>query len=45
MKQNKNYNLVIAAIAREMNAYIWAISREVVLRPVDVGSRLSRVPV
>jgi len=44
MKQNKNYNLVIAAIAREMIAYIWAISREVVLRPVDVGSRLSRVP-
>ena len=45
MKQNKNYNLVIAAIAREMIAYIWAISREVVLRPVDASTRLSRVPV
>ena len=45
MKQNKNYNLVITAIAREMIAYIWAISREVVLRPVDASTRLSRVPV
>ncbi|MBV1909788.1 MAG: IS110 family transposase [Kangiellaceae bacterium] len=44
MSRGKNRKLVIAAIAREMVAYIWAISREVVLRPVDVGSRLSRVP-
>ena len=37
-------NVVVAAIAREMLAYIWAISREVVLVPVDPKARLSRVP-
>ncbi|WP_163938643.1 IS110 family transposase [Paraferrimonas sp. SM1919] len=44
MKRGKHYNLVITAIAREMVAYIWAIAREVVLTPVDVRQRLSRVP-
>jgi hypothetical protein len=37
-------NLIITAIAREMIAYIWAISQEVVLTPVNPKLRLSRVP-
>ena len=44
MHRGKHYNLVVAAIAREMIAYIWAISKEVVLTPVDPKLRLSRVP-
>jgi hypothetical protein len=40
----KPYNVIIIAIAREMIAYIWAISREVVLTPVNPKLRLSRVP-
>ena len=44
MQRGKHYNLVVAAIAREMIAYIWAIAREVVLTPVDPKLRLSRVP-
>jgi len=44
MKRGKHYNVVVTAIAREMIAYIWAISREVVLSPVDPAKRLSRVP-
>lgn len=44
MKRGKHYNLVVTAIAREMIAYIWAISREVVLTPVNPVKRLSRVP-
>ncbi|MEE9444872.1 MAG: IS110 family transposase [Cocleimonas sp.] len=44
MQRGKHYNLVIAAIAREMIAYIWAIAKEVVLTPVDPKLRLSRVP-
>lgn len=44
MKRGKHYNVVVTAIAREMVAYIWAIAREVVLSPVDVSQRLSRVP-
>lgn len=35
MQRGKHYNLVIAAIAREMIAYIWAIAKEVVLTPLD----------
>jgi hypothetical protein len=31
----KPYNVIIIAIAREMIAYIWAISREVVLTQVN----------
>lgn len=44
MSRGKNRRLVIVAIAREMVAYIWAISREVALRPVEPAERLSRVP-
>jgi transposase len=44
MKRGKHYNLVVTAIAREMIAYIWAISREVVLPPVNPATRLARVP-
>lgn len=44
MSKGKNRRLVIAAIAREMIAYIWAISREVTIRPIDPSARLSRVP-
>ena len=44
MQRGKHRNVVVAAIAREMVAYIWAISREVVLVPIDPKTRLSRVP-
>jgi transposase len=44
-KRGKHYNVVVTAIAREMLAYIWAISREVVLTPVNPAKRLARVPV
>ena len=43
-KKGKHHNLIIAAIAREMAAYIWAIGKEVVLTPVNPKLRLSRVP-
>ena len=42
--KGKHYNLVVTAIAREMIAYIWAISKEVVLTPVNQKLRLARVP-
>ena len=44
MFKGKHRNIVVTAIAREMIAYIWAISREVVLTPVNPKLRLSRVP-
>jgi len=44
MKRGKNYNVVVTAIAREMIAFIWSISREVVLPKIDTKTRLSRVP-
>jgi transposase len=44
IKRGKNYNLVVTAIAREMIAYIWAISREIVLTPANPAKRLARVP-
>ena len=44
MHKGKHYNVVVTAIAREMIAYIWAISREVVLAQVNPKLRLSRVP-
>ena len=44
MHKGKHYNVVVTAIAREMIAYIWAISREVVLPQVNPKLRLSRVP-
>jgi transposase len=44
MHRGKHRSVVVTAIAREMIAYIWAISREIVLTPVDPKLRLSRVP-
>jgi transposase len=44
MHRGKHRSIVVTAIAREMIAYIWAISRETVLTPVDPRQRLSRVP-
>jgi len=44
MHKGKHRNVVVTAIAREMAAYIWAISREVVLSPVDVTLRVARLP-
>ncbi|MFT5295654.1 MAG: transposase [Colwellia sp.] len=44
MHKGKHRNLVVTAIAREMIAYIWAISRKVVLPVVDVKLRLARMP-
>jgi len=44
MQRGKPRNVVITAIAREMIAFIWSISREVVLPRVDPKTRLSRVP-
>lgn len=44
MHRGKHRSIVVTAIAREMIAYIWAISREIVLTPVDPKLRLSRVP-
>ena len=44
IQRGKHRNIVVAAIAREMLAYIWAISREVILVPVDPSTRISRVP-
>ena len=43
-QRGKPRSIVVTAIAREMSAYIWAISREVVLTPVDPKQRLARVP-
>ena len=44
LNRGKHRNVVVTAIAREMAAIIWQISREVVLSPVDPRQRLSRVP-
>jgi hypothetical protein len=44
LARGKPANIVKVAIAREMIAYIWAISREIVLPKVDVKKRLARVP-
>jgi len=44
LRRGKHYNVIVTAIAREMIAYIWAISREIVLTPVEPKLRLSRVP-
>ena len=44
LRRGKNHNVIVTAIAREMIAYIWAISREIVLTPVEPKLRLSRVP-
>lgn len=44
MHRSKHRNVVVTAIAREMIAYIWAISREVAIAPIDVKKRTARVP-
>jgi transposase len=44
MHKGKHRNVVVTAIAREMAAYIWAIAREVVLSPVDIRSRIAKLP-
>lgn len=44
MHRRKHRSVVVTAIAREMIAYIWAMSREIVLTPIDAKKRLSRVP-
>jgi transposase len=44
LQKGKHKNTVVAAIAREMVAFIWAISKEVVLSPVNPKLRLARVP-
>lgn len=42
--KGKNTNVVKTAIAREIIAFIWSISKEVVLTKVDERKRLARVP-
>lgn len=44
MQKGKHRNVVVTAIAREMIAYIWAISREVVITPIEPRTRISRLP-
>ena len=44
MQKGKHRNVVVTAIAREMVAYIWAISREVVITPIDPKTRIARIP-
>jgi len=44
MHRGKHRSIIVTAIAREMIAYIWSISNEVVLTPVSPKERLSRVP-
>ena len=44
LHRGKNHNVVKTAIAREIIAYIWSISREVALPRVDEKKRLARVP-
>lgn len=43
-QRGKPRSVAVTAIAREMSAYIWSISREVVLTPVNPMLRLARVP-
>ncbi len=44
MKRGKHYNVAVTAIAREMIAFIWAISKEISLPPIDPKKRISRIP-
>lgn len=44
IKRGKHMNVVKAAIAREMLAYIWAITKECVLTPVNPKTRIARIP-
>jgi transposase len=44
VKRGKHQNVIKAAIAREMLAYLWSMAKEVVLTPVDPKTRLARIP-
>jgi transposase len=44
MQRGKHRNLVVAAIAREMIAFIWTISREVVLAKQNPKDTIVRIP-
>lgn len=44
MHKGKHRNVVVIAIAREMAAFIWAISREVTIPTVNPRLRVARVP-
>lgn len=44
MQRGKHRNLVVAAIAREMIAFIWTISREVVLPKQNPKDMIVRIP-
>lgn len=44
MQRGKHYNVIVTAIAGKMIAFIWAISREVVLSTVDPKQRIARMP-
>ena len=44
IQRGKHRNIIVTAIAREMVAFIWSISREVVLSPINPATRLARVP-
>ncbi len=43
-QRGKHRSIIITAIAREMIAYIWSISREVSIRPIDPRDRIARIP-
>ncbi len=44
VKRGKHQNVIKAAIAREMLAFLWSMAKEVVLTPVDPKTRLARIP-
>lgn len=44
MNRGKHYNVVVTAIAREMIAFIWDISKQVSLPPIDPKKIIARVP-
>ena len=44
LQKGKHRNFVVVAIAREMIAYIWAITREVVISDLDPKTRIARLP-
>lgn len=42
--RGKHRSVIVTAVAREIIAYIWSISREVSIRPIDPKSRIARIP-
>ncbi len=40
----KHRSVIVTAIAREMVAFIWAITREVGIQPIDPRQRIARLP-